>query len=104
MDEKERDGGWRGERCGEYERIWDIRGRICLIGLGWPRINVITHRIRRSTCRIRNGKLTWTRNSLKSLFLMMISCISSYLSPSLPPPKNTELSYPYLSLNAMMMS
>jgi len=104
VDEKERDGGWRSERCGGYERIWEIRGTTCLIWLGWPRIGVITRRIGSSTCRIRNGKLTRTQNSPKFQFLMMISPISTHLSLSLPSPKNTKLSHPYLSLHAMIMS
>jgi len=33
VDETER-WGWRWERCGGYERIWEIRGTTCLIGLG----------------------------------------------------------------------
>jgi hypothetical protein len=47
-----------------------------------PRIGVITHRIWTRNCRIRDGQLTCTRNSLKSQFLMMISPISSDLSLS----------------------
>jgi hypothetical protein len=34
----------------------------------------------------------------------MMSPISSHLSLSLPSPKNTKLSHPYLSLYAMIMS
>jgi len=79
VDEKERDGGWRWERCGGYERTWDIRGTTCLIGFKRPRIGVITRRIRTRTCRIWDRKLTRTRNSLKSQFLMMISPISLFL-------------------------
>jgi len=82
VDEKERDGGWRWEWCGGYERTWEIRGTTCLIGFRRPGIGVITRRIRTLTCRIWDGKLTRTRNSLKSLFLMMISPISSDLSLS----------------------
>ena len=90
--------------------IWRIRadmrsqGTTCLFGSRRPHIVVFTCLIGSSTCRIRNGKLTRTRNSLESQFLMMISPISSHLSLSLPSPKNTKLSYPYLSLHAMIMS
>jgi len=79
VDEKERDGGWRWERCGGYERTWEIRGTTCVIGFERPRIGVITRRIGTRTCRIWDGKLTRTQNSLKSQFLMMISPISLFL-------------------------
>jgi len=68
VDEKERDGGWSWEWCGGYERIREIRGTTCLIGLGKPRIGGITCRIRTHTCRIGDGKLTRTRNSLSPSF------------------------------------
>jgi len=84
VDEKERDGGWRWERCGGYERIWEIRGTTCLIGLGRPRVSVITHPIGTRTCCIGDGKLPRTRNPLESQFLMMISPISSDVSLSRP--------------------
>jgi len=64
VDVKERDGEWRWECCGGYERIWEIWGTTCLIGLGRPRIGVITRRIGTHTYRIGDGKLTRTRNSL----------------------------------------
>jgi len=77
---RKRDGGWRWERCGGYERIWEIRGMTRLIELGRPRIGVITRQIGTHTCRIGDGKLTRTRNSLKSQFLMMICPISSTIT------------------------
>jgi len=77
-----RDGGWRWERYGGYERIWAIRGTTCLIGLGRPRIGVSSRWIGTRTCRIGDGQLTRTRNSRKSQFLMMISPISCDLSLS----------------------
>jgi len=80
VDEKERDVGWRWERCGGYERIRGIRSTTCLIGLGRHRIGVITRRIGTHTCRIGDGKLSRTRNSLKSQFLMMICPISSTIT------------------------
>jgi len=82
VDEKERDGGWRWERYGGYEWTWEIRGTTCLIEFRRPRIGVITCRIKTRTCRIRDGILTRTQNSLKSQFLMMISPIFSDLSLS----------------------
>jgi len=33
VDKKERDGGWRWERYGGYEWVWEIRSMTCLIGL-----------------------------------------------------------------------
>jgi hypothetical protein len=84
VDEKERDGRWRRERCGGYERIWEIRGTLCLIGLGRLRISSITHWIGTRICCIADGYLTPTRNSLKSQFLMTISPIISHLSLSRP--------------------
>jgi len=80
VDEKESDVGWRWERCGGYERIWEIRSTTCLIGLGWPRISVITRWIGTHTCRIWDGQLTSTLNSLKSQFLMTIRPISSTIT------------------------
>jgi len=53
-----------------------------MIGFRSPRIGVITRRIGTRTCRIGDGQLTRTRNSLMSQFLMMISPISSDLSLS----------------------
>jgi len=63
VDENERDGGWRWEPSGGSERIWDIKGTICQIGLGSPSIDVMAWGIRTRTCRIGAGKLTRTRNS-----------------------------------------
>ena len=69
-------------RYGGYERISEVRGTTCLIGLGIPRIGVSMRRIGTRTCLIGDGELTRTRNSRKSQFLMMISPISSDLSLS----------------------
>jgi len=80
VDEKERYGGWRWEQCGGYKRIWLIRGTTYLIGLGRPRVGVITRRIGTRTCHIGDGELTRTRNSLKSQFLMMICPVSSTIT------------------------
>jgi len=66
VDEKERDGGWKWERCGGYERICEIRSTIYLRGLGRPRIGVITYQIGTCTYSVGDGKLTCTWNSLKS--------------------------------------
>jgi len=89
VDKKERDGGWRWERYGWYEQLWEIKSTTWLIGvrrglIGFrrPRIGVITHRIRTRTCHIGDGQLTCTQISLKSQFLMMISPISSEISLS----------------------
>ena len=79
VDKKPRDGGWRWVQYGGYKWIWEIRGPTCLIGLGTPHIGVITHQIGTHTCCIGDGKLTCTRNSLKSQFLRTISPISSHL-------------------------
>jgi len=84
VEEKERrDGEWRWERC-DYEAIWEIRGTSCLIGLGWPRISVIARWMSTRTCCIGDGKLTLTRNSHVSQFLMMISPIPCHLYLSCP--------------------
>jgi len=64
VDERERDGGWRWEWYGGYERIWEIRGTTCLIGLGRPRIGVSPRPIGTRSFRIGDGQLTRTRNSL----------------------------------------
>ena len=103
MVEKER---W-GMKMGT---IWRIRvdmrsqGTTCLIGFRRPCIGVFTCLIGSSTCRIRNGKLSRTQNSLKSQFLIMISPISIHLSLSLPSPKNAKLIHSYLSLRSMIRS
>jgi hypothetical protein len=55
-----------------------------MIGLGGPRIGVITIRIGTHTWRIGDGKLTLTHDSLKSQFPIMISPMSSHLSLSRP--------------------
>jgi len=73
VDEKERDGEWRWERGGGYEQIWELSGTTSLIGIGTPRIGVIT-------CRIR----TCTQSSLKSQCLIIMSPISSHLYLSHP--------------------
>ena len=83
-DEKERDGGWRWEQCGGYKRIWQITATTCLIGLWRPLIGLITHWIGTHTCRIGDGTLNRTRNSLKSHFLTMISLIFPHLYLSRP--------------------
>ena len=79
MDDKKRDGGWRWERCGGYEWMWEIWGMTCLIGLGRPCISVNIHQFGTRTCHIGDGKLTRTHNSLKSQFLRMICPISLLL-------------------------
>jgi len=80
VDEKETDEVWRWARYGGFERIWQIWGATCQIWFRRHCIGVITRRIRTRTCRIGDGKLTRTSNSLKSQSLMMISPISSDLS------------------------
>jgi len=71
-----------------------------MIGFRRPRIGVITRRIGTRTCRIGDGKLTRTRNSLKSQFLMMVSPISSDLSLSFGGCCCTQLStFPQLQVN-----
>ena len=67
---------------GGFQWTWQIRGRTYLTGCTRPHIGVIARRIGTRTCRIGDGILTRTWNSLKSQFLMMISPISSdlYLS------------------------
>jgi len=82
VDEKERDGRWRWrwERCGGHEQISEIRGPTCLIGFRRPRISDSTCKIGTVTCCIGDGKLTHTRNSLKSQFLMIISPIPPHIS------------------------
>jgi len=108
VDHKERDGGWRCEPCAGYERIWEVRGTTCLIGLGRPRIGVITHRIRTRYSNIGDGTLSRTRNSLTSPLLILIYPTSSQLSPSRPSTlmssMNTKLSHPPLSMHAMIKS
>ena len=84
VNEKERYGGWRWERSGGCEWIWEITGTTCPIGLGWPCISVITARIGTQTCCIGDAKLTRRWNSLKSQFLRMNSPIPSHLSLSCP--------------------
>jgi len=80
VDKKERNGGWRWERCGGYEGIREIRGTTYVIGLEWPCIGGNSRLVGTRTCRIRAGKYTRTQNSLKSQFLTMISLISSHHS------------------------
>ena len=82
VDKTEGDGGWRWERYGEYERLWEIWSTTCLIGFRISHIRDITRWIGNCTCRIWDGQLTGTRKFLKSQFLMMISPISSDLSLS----------------------
>jgi len=80
VDKKERDRRWRWEQYGGYERTWEIKGTTCLIGVRRPCIGDITHQIGTHTSCIGDGKVTHTRNSLMSQFLMMTSPISSELS------------------------
>jgi len=68
----------------EHFPFREIRGTTCLIRLRRPRIGVITRQIGTRTCHIRDGKLTRTRNSLNSQFLMIVCPISSDLSPFCP--------------------
>jgi len=108
VDEKERDGGWRWEWYGSYKRPWEIRSTTYLIGFRRPLIGVITPRIRTRTCRIGDGSLTRTWNSLSpsfswwfppspliSLFLVLNSTITSEYkvksSLSISPCNNHEL-------------
>jgi hypothetical protein len=76
VDKKERDGGWRWERCGGYEQIWKIKGTTCLIVLGRPHIAFITHQIETGTCHFGDGKLTRTQNTLSP-------SLSCWIAPSL---------------------
>ena len=103
VDEKERDGGWRWERCG-YEQIWQIRGTTCLIGFRRPRFSVITRQIGTCTCHSGDGKLTRTGNSLRRSFSWWLAPSLFFSFSTLQSPKNTKVSHPSLSLHAMMMS
>jgi len=92
---------------GGYERTWEIRGTTCLIGYRRPRISDITRRIGTRTCRIGDGQLTRTRNSLSPSFSWWFPpspLILSRLCSTLPSPKNTKLSHPSLSHHAIIMS
>jgi len=82
MDEKERDGKWRWECSGGYMRIWEIWSMTCLIAFARPRISVVTSWVGPCRCRIGDGKLTRTQNSLKSQFHTTISPIFCHLSLS----------------------
>ena len=84
VDEKYRERGWRWEWSRGYEQIWEIRGTICLIGLGRTRTWYITRQIRTRTCLIGDGKLTSRRICPKSQFLMIFFPVSSHLSLSCP--------------------
>jgi hypothetical protein len=106
VDKKERDGGWRWERCGGYEWIRESRCTSCPIGLGRPRIGVITRQIGTHTCCIGDGQLHTkfsevpvSHNNFPNLLPSL-----SFLFSTLPLPKNTMLSHPSLSLHAMIKS
>jgi len=68
VDEKERDGRWRWECYGGYERLWEIRGMSCLIGFRRPRVGVVTRQIGTRICHIGNDQLTRTWNFLSPSF------------------------------------
>jgi len=98
VDEKERDGGWRSERCGGYERIWEISGTTCLIGLGRPRIGVL--HAGSGLIPAVSGMVNWLAHAN-----LLSPSISWWFVPSpLQSPKNTKLSHPSLSLHAMIKS
>jgi len=101
VDEKERDGGWRWERCAGYEQIREIRSTTRLIGLRRPFVSVNRRWMGNRSWHIRDDKLTSTRNSLKSQFPMIIHPISFSILLS---PQNTMVSHPSLSLHAMIKS
>jgi hypothetical protein len=82
VDEKERDGRWRREQCGEYKKILEIRGTTCLIGLRRPHVGAMTHRLSTHTGHIGDGKLTCTWNHLKSWYLIMVCRIFCDISVS----------------------
>jgi len=87
--------------------MWEIRGTTCLIGFTRPYIGVIIHWIRSCICRIRNGKLSHTQNSLKFQFLINVSHLLSSLafsSSTQPWPRNTKFSHSSLSRYTMCMS
>jgi hypothetical protein len=96
-DEDENEGG-------AYEWIWEIRSMTCLIGSGRPHIGVITRQIGTHTCYCGDGTLTCTQNSLRSSFSWWCALYLSFSSSTLQSPKNTMLSHPSLSLNAMIKS
>jgi len=82
---RKREGGWRLEWYGGNERILEIRGMTCLIGISRSHITAITHCIGSCTCSNRNGKLMCTQNSLKSQYHMIIGPISVHLISSTQP-------------------
>ena len=82
VDKKEREGEWRWEQYGRYNRLWEIRNTAYLNGFKWHSVGIITRRIWTHTCHIGHCQLTHTQSSLKSQFLMMIASISSDLSLS----------------------
>jgi len=67
------------EDMSEYEKSGL---RLAWLVWGTPRICGITHLIGTRTCRIGDGKMSCTRNSLMSQFIIKISPISSHISPS----------------------
>jgi len=104
VDEKERNRGWKWERCAGYERIWDFRGTTCLIGLERHCICVITRQIWKRTSPFRDGKLTHTRDYLSPSFSWWYDPSLSFSYSTLQSPKNTNLSHPSLCLHAMIKS
>jgi len=107
VNETERDGGWRREQYGRYDWISEVECSTSHVQSGRSCIGRIPRRIGTYTWHIRDGKLTRTQFSLKSPLLMMICSISShhsFLSSTLPSPKNMKLSHPCVSLHAMSKS
>jgi len=84
VNEKEREGGWRSEPCGGDKQIWAIWGYTCMVGLGRPRIGVVTCQNGNRTCSIGERKLTLRWNFLSSHCLLMICHIISHLASSCP--------------------
>jgi len=101
------DAGRWWEWYGGYERISESRGTTCPMGCSRSCIRVKNLWISSYSCRIRNGKLNPTCNSLMSQCLIMISHLLSslsFMSSIIPLLKTTKVSHPSLSLHAMMRS
>jgi hypothetical protein len=68
----------------DYKWTWQIMGAPCLTGSRRPHIGVIACQISTRTCCIGDSKLTHTRDSLMSQFLIMNCPIPSHLFLSCP--------------------
>jgi len=94
---RNRQGGTSCDWDGGYVWMWDIWSTTYLIGFRIPAVSICT-------CRIIKGIGKYPQNSLKSLFLVIISLFTSHLALSCAQLYHQLRSWNWMFAHAMIMT